>query len=248
MSKWPHLEKAPITEALIDLRVRLPEGSTLNTLGAFRDAVKESYPNCRERRKWQTRFTLHKEEPPTLETESEGPDGYILSSADGTQIVQARLDGFTFSRLKPYENWEELRDSAKALWKTYCETASPLMITRIAVRYLNRIEMPVPVRDFGDWILTQPKLAPGLPQRLAGFFFRVSLPFEELRGVAQVTQTIEPGAYEKSVPLIFDIDAFSQVELSTDSDETWERFERLREIKNRVFFESMTDKALEMYR
>lgn len=248
MSKWPNLKKAPITEALIDLRVRLPEGSTLETLGAFRDAVKESYPNCRERRKWHTRFTLHKEEPPTVETESEGPDGYILTSADGTQVVQARLDGFTFSRLKPYKDWEHLRENTRALWKTYCDVASPLMITRIAVRYINRIELPLPFEDFREWILTQPELAPGLPQRLAGFFFRVSLPFEELRGVAQVTQAIEPGAYEKSVPLIFDIDAFSQVELAPDSVETWERFEGLREIKNNVFFKSLTERTLEMYR
>lgn len=247
MSNWQNLKKAPITEALIDLRVRLPEGSTFETLGAFRDAVAESYPNCRERRQWHTRFTLHKKEPPAVETETEGPDGYILTSADGTQVVQARRDGFTFSRLKPYQTWEQLRNSAQELWKTYCDTVSPLMITRIAVRYINRIELPLPFEDFGEWLQTRPQVGPKLPQGLAGFFFRANIPFDKPPGFVNVTQAIEPGNYKTQVPLIFDIDAFLTEEFSPDDSGVWKRFEGLREIKNRVFFDSITEKTKEMF-
>ena len=35
-------------------------------------------------------------------------DGYVFTSADGKQVVQYRLDGFTFSRLRPYTRWEEV--------------------------------------------------------------------------------------------------------------------------------------------
>lgn len=45
------------------------------------------------------------------------PDGFLLSSSDKLRIVQARLDGFTFSRLAPYETWERLRDEAKSAWR-----------------------------------------------------------------------------------------------------------------------------------
>ena len=247
MSKWDHLDKAPITEALIDLRVRLPESPSLEHLEAFRDAVKETYPDCRTRRKWHTRFALHNEEPPAVETESGGPDGFILTSRDGAQVVQARLDGFTFSRLKPYERWEQLRDSAQELWKTYCDSASPLMITRIAVRYINRIELPLPFEDLGEWLETRPELGPKLPQGLAGYFFRANIPFDKPPGFVNVTQSIEPGNYKDRVPLIFDIDAFSTQELPPDDNGVWKKFEDLREIKNRVFFESITKKTKDMF-
>ncbi len=247
MSNWPHLPKAPITEALIDFRVTLPDGADLSTLSGFRDKVKACYPNCRERRKWHSHFKFSKTEPPVVETDTDGPDGYLLTSADGTQVVQARLDGFTFSRLKPYQDWEHLRDNARALWQTYLETVSPLAITRIAVRYINRIELALPFDDFREWILTCPEVAPELPQLLAGFFFRVNIPFDDPKGHVNITQTIEPGEHKSHVPLIFDIDAFAHEEFKPTDTGVWDRFEDLREIKNCVFFRSITEKTKEMY-
>ena len=51
MSEWEHLPKAPITEALIDIRVQLPQGTDIQSLSPFRDEVRGDYPTCRERRK-----------------------------------------------------------------------------------------------------------------------------------------------------------------------------------------------------
>ena len=247
MPNWPHLRKAPITEALIDIRVRLPDDANLATLSRFRDEVKDAYPQCRERRKWHSHFTLSKTEPPVVETDSEGPDGYLFTSADGTKVVQARLDGFTFSRLKPYRDWADLREHARSLWQTYLDTVSPVAITRIAVRYINRIELALPFDDFREWILTCPEVAPKLPQLLAGFFFRVNIPFDDPKGQVYITQTVEPGDHTSHAPLIFDIDAFALEEFKPDDTGVWDRFEDLREIKNRVFFESITEKTKEMY-
>ena len=42
-------------------------------------------------------------------------NGYIFASSDERQIFQARLDGFSFSRLAPYDRWETFRDEARRL-------------------------------------------------------------------------------------------------------------------------------------
>ena len=247
MSEWPHLPKAPITEALIDIRARLPEATDLDQLTPFRDQVRSDYPTCRERQQWSGQLQFKGSEPPVVRAGSGRPDGYLLTSADGCQVVQARLDGFTFSRLKPYQTWTDLRDSARSLWQSYCQVAKPEQATRIAVRYINRLELPVPFKDFRDWVLTTPDVAPGLPQELAGFFFRLHIPFEKPHGFVNLIQALEPGEYTEHVPLIFDIDAFRPLQLDPSDDEIWRQMDDLRIIKNQVFFSSITDKLKELY-
>src|SRR5688572_30820653 len=101
---------APITEALLDIRVKLPAEVTLTRLASFHDNVREQYPVKRERVRWEGSIQFEPGIVPEMRPPSGGPDGYLFTSADGKQIVQARLDGFTFNRLKPYDRWETFRD------------------------------------------------------------------------------------------------------------------------------------------
>ena len=117
VKRWPHLPNSPISEALIDIRAELPADVDLDTLAGFHDGISDRYPNRRERVSWTAQFELSPGAPPRLEAPSGGPDGYLFTSPEGNQIVQARLDGFTFSRLKRYENWQSLRDEARSLWE-----------------------------------------------------------------------------------------------------------------------------------
>ena len=133
---------APITEALLDIRVKLPVQTDLKTLATFQDAIKLRYPLRQERLAWRGQIEI-KSTPVTHVSQSAagGPDGYLFTSNDGRQVVQARLDGFTFSRLKPYDKWESLRDEARELWQHYVQIASTERHS-VALRYINRIEIP----------------------------------------------------------------------------------------------------------
>ena len=105
----------------------------------------------------------------------------------------------------------------------------------------------MPTGDLKDWLLTIPELAPKLPQHLAGFFVKLHIPFDRPRGNVNVIQTIEPGKDDKHVPLVFDIDAFAEETFEIGEDAVWTRFDELREIKNRVFFDSITEKTKSLY-
>ena len=70
---------------------------------------------------------------------------------------------------------------------------SPKKVIRLGLRYINRIEIPLPMRDFKDYILTVPEIAPGVPQGLERFFMRLVIPSDEAQAVAVVTQSMEPG-------------------------------------------------------
>jgi uncharacterized protein (TIGR04255 family) len=240
-------KNVPITEALVDIRVKLPPQSTLERLITVYDVVKEAYPNKRERLAWQGGLQLRPNLPPELQDVRSGPDGYLFSSADGTQLMQARLDGFTFNRLRPYDRWETFIAEARKLWEIYSTVGHPSDITRLAIRYLNRIEIPLPLRDFKDYILTVPEIAPGIPQALANFLMRLVIPIPESSAMAIVSVAMDPGTTEDKLPIIFDIDVFRQGSFGVDGANIWEIFESLHQLKNQIFFKSITEKAKELF-
>ena len=66
---------------------------------------------------------------------------------------------------------------------------------------------------------------------------------------AVVTETLgEPDPSRGVIPLIFDVDAFREVELEPHTTEIWDVLETLRALKNRIFFRSLTTVALERFR
>lgn len=250
MPGWPNLKNAPITEALIDIRVLLAEGIQQANLETVHERIKAQYPTRRQRQSFEASFEFRQNEDPVPNI-SKGKDGYLLISEDEKQVLQTRLDGFTFSRLKPYQSWIELRDEARRLWEIYSSITKPQKLTRLAVRYIDLIELPLPFSDFHEWILTVPEVAPTLPQALAAFLTRMVIPFDDTGTTAIITQNFgpQPGQnHRNTVSLIFDIDVFRSVDIAGNSNELWMHFEELREVKNRIFFESITRKTEALFK
>ena len=249
MVETTRFPNAPITEALLDIRVKLPAQTDLAKLATFHDAIKQKYPSKHERMAWRGHIEIQASPVAQVsQSAAGGPDGYSFTSIDGRQVVQARLDGFTFSRLKPYDKWEALRDEARELWQHYVRITSPEAVTRVALRYINRIEIPLPIRDFKDYILTTPEIAPDLPQGLGSFFMRLVIPDPKAQAVAIVTETVEPiDESSNRLPLIFDIDVFRMAAFNVQDKSLWETLEQLHDLKNDIFFKSITPKAKELF-
>lgn len=190
-----------------------------------------------------------KPDAPQITTTSGGPTGYLFRSADGTQAVQALRQGFSFSRFKPYQDWKTFSREARDLWSRFATLTKPDKVTRIGLRYINRIELPLPFNDLKEYLLTVPEIAPGLPQGLSGFFFRTVIPVEAAEAFATITETIAEGDASKGVvPVILDIDVFRMGTFPIVADKLWPRFDPLRELKNDFFFKSLTDKAKDLFK
>ena len=116
MSEHPHLGNAPIREALIDFRVRLPSDSSPENLSTLAEEMRAQYPKVGPIHQFQGEIQLGGEGPVSVR---KGPQllGYRLDSADGLNVAQVRIDGFTFSRLTPYESWDRMVEDAWVVWK-----------------------------------------------------------------------------------------------------------------------------------
>jgi len=248
LNKYTVFPNAPITEAVLDIGAELPKETELKSLEILYDSIKKRFPEKQEQRFIKTGIKLIKgETSPALDTSS-GMRGYLFRSQKENKVTQSRLDGFTFNKLKPYENWDIFRSEARELWNLYCKIANPVKVVRIALRYINRIEVPLPIRDFSDYILTNPEIAPDLPQEIDNFFMRLVIQNHKIKSTAIITETMGALTPSKKLPLILDIDVFRENEYIGNTNEMWEDFERLRNFKNDIFFNSITDKAKELFK
>ncbi len=249
MYKHETFPNAPITEALIDIRTTPSGEGAFELLAEFANRLSDRFPTNELREEHTTKIKIDGDKGLSETRTTTRKIGYALFAENREKAVQGRVDGFTFSKLKPYESWEALRDEAQDIWSIYHEIMKPNEAVRLAVRYINRIELPLPLTRFEDYIQTVPQIAAGVPEGLSEFFMRLVIPKPDDQIRAIVTSTMEQSVDDESIlPYIFDIDAFIPVSLNPASEEVWAIFERLRDYKNLIFFSSMTEKAKENFR
>lgn len=246
-----HYAYSPLTEAVIDIRAQLPSHSNLATLRSLHTLVEADYPTRQDHVQFQGEIQFG-EEVTSIATRT--PDGYMFVSADGRQLFQARLDGFTFNRLKPYTRWNEFRSEARRLWTLYREIASPDRVIRIGVRYINRLELPLPFEKFDDFLTVIPQIPDDFPNPgLSNYFMQLTMVQPDLlstlllnEGFALPTNFFE--SEQESLPVILDIDLFREVDIPDNDDAIWDIFDRFRIRKNEVFEASITKQMREVIR
>lgn len=240
-------KKAPIKEAVIDFRVSLPKEITLDKLSHIGPIVSDYFPKIEPF--YRGIGALHYQPGESFKVDtSEQQVGFWFRSEDNLQTFQATLEGFAFNRLAPYESWEVFRGDAKRLWEIYKEVCRPTRITRVAIRYINQINIPVSqLMELKDYIRTVPEVSPDLSQNaLQTFFMQLQIPQRDLDCLLIINEAIAQPVNPDFVTIVFDLDLFRQDVWDSNSEEIWQFLDKLRDRKNEVFEASITDKTREL--
>ena len=249
---FPTLERPPILEAVLDIRFRARTELEVGELFALREVLSETFPTSEEMKQMGAKILFERTGART-ETEEPRQIGVLFKSKDEKLIFQARVDGITLSRLAPYRSFDELEPLLRSCWGAYVRAARPEAATRIAVRYINRFEVPIDT-NLTDWLTRPPQ--PAVPWvRMGSFVHRDLWRAEDEEYAVGLVTALEPGLNGRSSQLIVDIDAFSEVRpisISADDPEASlpmvrERFSALRSIKNHFFFSLLTPKCIQTF-
>ena len=240
-----HYSRAPITEAILDLKVILPDNFPIERFLEIQARVRDRFPTSEPIHVG----SLAIQAGPEIQVDaSRQHSGFLFRSKDGLRIFQATLQGFTFNRLAPYNSWEEFSNDARNLWEIYKDICKPAFVTRAAVRYINRIDIPVegPIK-LQDYLKTAPDIASGLPQKnLSSFFMQLQIPQEDLNCMLVINETLALPPSPGFISVILDIDLFRQQAWQSDDEDIWGILTQLRERKNQVSRESITEKTEEL--
>ena len=239
-----HYARSPIVEAMIDIQVRLPNTVTLDTLRQVHTGEETKYPTQRNRVALQAHVIAGSQVGAAAE---QTQLGYAFLSPDERRVFQARLNGFTLNWLKPYQRWEDLRDEARRLWNVYRLATRPEAITRIAVRYIDRFDLPMPIADFKDYLRTVPEVSSDLPeQALSGYVMRLEIPQPSLQAKLILTQAMVPPPHAGVVSVLLDIDLFRESQDNIEEEGLWTLLEQLHARQYEVFESCITDRAREV--
>jgi len=240
-----HYERAPISEALIDIRIAPSAEVGLDQLAAV-GIGEGGYPTRRDAFIFQAHVTGGQH---VSASAAQQPIGHLFVSSDERQVFQVRLNGFTFSRLAPYESWSQLRDEARRLWSNYRKVLASATVSRVAVRYINRLDVPFATVELRDYLNTVPEVSPGLPHSaLQGYFMQLQIPQPDIEGMLVINETLVPPLQPNEVSVILDIDLFHDEQHAPTEKEIWSRLEQFHSRKNEVFEACITDRTRELIR
>lgn len=236
--------KKPITEALIDLRIKMPVDGGLSSLKNFGHHIQAEYPKQNEIVVLENQIHIGQDGAST--SANQPVLGYRFLSPDDKQIVQARLDGFSFSRLAPYQEWETFRDEARRLWDIYQIATDSKTVSGLTVRYINRLDLPLPFNDFKEYLLTIPEISPKISQGLSDYFMQLKIPQEDVGAMLVLTEAIIPYSKDDMISVLLDINLFADVDFYSNGDDHWRLLETFRIRKNEIFEGCITDKTREL--
>lgn len=246
--KYPN---PPVIEAVVDIQIASREAPDLGAIARVMQENRDEYP------KQDTLVTASVTVDPSASMATQASQqviGFRYATAASDAITQMRVNGFGFSRLAPYpkDGWEEWAPRAKALWGKYAASVQPHAVTRLGVRYINRIL--VPVGEDGEtarpeeFFLTRPEIAASLSP-VRDFFMRLELiqPGIEDGGLT-ITQAVmaEPRA-PHAVPILLDLDVHRRVSLNPHDDAVWAILEELHERETDAFEACITDQTRRLF-
>lgn len=234
-------KKAPIVEAVIE--VRWASFATMDMLlpalsGEGFQPFEEPKPRHRIEATFDTQSQAFSYSTDQL--------GFEAATKDGSQRYLIERDRFAFILTAPYDHWE-------AFCARFFEVAWPAFellkidaFTRIGVRFVNRIDVPVSGDGLPDTNLYLNLSVEG-PQAGAGgmkeFQLRVVKHTEDPNILFGLTVANTGSPLPRYSGLLLDIDAFTEQSITVDREELNAVLDALRQTKNHIFEACITDET-----
>lgn len=239
----PYYAKAPIVEAVIDIQTRFDEQPEIAKFEAFQTHLAEQFP--RKDPIQLLRMGLNQPEKDSgWETNIDhSVSGLRLSNADNSRVLQLQRMGFTYSHMPPYTSWDVFRSEARRLWEIFVETCRPVAVTRCAVRFINRIDIPSERAELSSYFQLCPNIPPDISQEVNGMFMQLQMPQRDLSedSVAIINLAMTEPTQPNQVSILLDFDVFQVGEIDPNSEVLWEVLDRFRSRKNFLFEACITD-------
>jgi len=185
----------------------------------------------------------------TGEFADRGWHGIRLATKGPERAVVIQRDHVVLSWLAPYPGWTALIDEMLRIWSVLGPILQFSKVDRVETRYVNQLDVPIE----NGWVDFR-SYYPGIGEAPAGLAWGpflnqmvLGVPNDSTTHVTLVRMA-QPAAntLASTVPLVLDLVATKLESGSTDETRLRAVFERLHDIKNQVFFASVSEKYTEL--
>ncbi|MFN3475811.1 MAG: TIGR04255 family protein [Blastomonas sp.] len=228
---------APIIEAVVELRY--PDVS-LEKIRRCSDVLSNHYDNRVEENQIEGNLDFSKRSAKFRDL----PPKIKLTSSDQVDAFTITINNATWTRLAPYENWTNFFLRIKNDLPKFLKSLGHPPISRIGMRYINRIDFPMQdgVGYHEDYLKYQLVTSPILDPN-NGFTWTLQKDFTDL----DLTAVVKSATVKPEIPgygaVLFDIDV-SRLEISGSKYEAIiDALCDMRQLKNKIFEDGISEKA-----
>jgi len=244
--EFPHLSKAPIVEAVIDIRSISKSSLAEGKVSSFLKERLADYPTQKSKNSKSLEIAVGpKAHAPIIK--DLGFAGSVVRSTSEPYIAQFNKESFVFSRLSPYNEWKLFMAEALRLWKLYCELTEVEEIQRIGVRFVNKIDALKRVIELSDYYENAPDSIKNTDWDMINYMHKDTYqptPFYLVNVVRAVKQRQD----EVGAGLILDIDVIMNRKFSNDLEKLTKHLVNMKWLKNKTFFNSLKSNVIEEYK
>jgi len=240
-------KKAPAVEVMYNIRTALPEPLDVQR---FLDAVKTAFPDAFAEHQVfnavQGAFTVKSDGTADSNVRMDAA-GYRFVTADKHFVAHYLMQGLVLNYLPPYPGYEAAMEQLKAHWAIYKEVVGDVPMTALSLRYIDRIDIPLPtneVLDLNDYFPIAGKMPDGLAAHHCYQQHWLNDPTSDIRArVIWSSLENKPGHFSFAL----DTEAILDPANISDPAEAWTRFDHLHAWCWHVFNHSLTDKCKALF-
>ncbi len=237
-------KKCPIIEALCEFQFTSENEWDFTIPGLIYEKVKNKFPIKKQQigiemqfRPTEKGFEHKVEQTPPLSQ---------FYRKDKKALIQVAPDLFVINHLKPYSSWAKFKPMILDNLKIYMSVAKPQGFRRIALRYINRIDIKGKFVRLKDYFTFYPATPPELPQEYRGFISRVEISYFNDRDRLLITLATAKPEKPNITSIILDL-GYVMVEpeaISMDSLNEW--IETAHSTIKNTFEACITDKCRDL--
>ncbi len=239
----------PIVEAVVDVDCDMPPTFDLATVQKpFGEALLDQYPKFHALFLEEARIEQKMDQPLQVSAQHRLQALQFLKENE-QQLVQVRMQGFTFNRLAPYTSLDDYLPEIKRVWGLFATIVAPIQIRAVRLRYINRIVLPLTDGrvNLEDYLKVGPRLPDEDSLRLRSFLNQYSAMKMETGDRVDSVLTSQPPEND-GLPILLDICVTSA---ATEEPTNWDwlvaKIQSLRGLKNRLFHNTLTEQCLNLF-
>lgn len=230
----------PVIEAICEFRLTPDTNWDITIPGLFYEKVKEHFPH-REQRIVQEIEVI--QDSQSLQQQLRTSERILLFAENRSLLIQLGPRLLVVNALKPYPTWAGFKPKIEEAFGALSTTIELKGLQRVGLRYINRIEMPLPQLDLARYFQFYLYLGPNLPQNTDNFFAWADFVYADGRDRCRVQLKSVPD----HIAVILDIDYFLSKEKGVPETEAINWIEEAHNRVEEVFEGCVTDQLRDLF-
>ena len=235
---------SPIILSIIQFRYDKIEALDYKKLMEIGKTINSTYPSIKEQ--FTRNLDIKELEVTSVTLGDKITNGVVFLSKDNKQSITINEEKFTFQKHGNYNGWDDFIKDFKDNWEVFNSVLGIETLKGLSVRVVNRFNLPMNIKSPEEYFTTFINTNSGTLS-IGNFQFKYTARDASKNMHWNIAHSLER-AIDNKITYIFDIDVLINENIPNDKNLIWEKFNLIREKKNSIFNDGITEKTKTLVR